>query len=539
MQPINVTLNLCIHFSKTLLQSDFELYGSMRRNRQSAWDLNDNRQTRLSTFQVPSAQATAIENDQSMRLRSSRDRSFDFYSHRSPSYEVKRKYGHVAARSCPRFSDYQPTVVFYEDRDTGSSSDEELIASEADRNSWAGVSVEGPFVAYKEISNGPTIRLYTSTCKQMNTPQTEGRRAFKTPMQELECCTDCSHYHSQSVLQRYSPWIPSYQARRHHRNSHQSSSPQGYPTEKMKALRISPDHAHRPFTPQRNSHQHFQTQGVLQGSSNESWCPDPSKLQAKEIIRSYSHQPRAITGSQTADMLCTRKHVDPDVIIRATGKIKDADQPTHTNTTLTTKRTVQVFHTIQLVTDGDPVDTTANTYEQHHLKQPTKSPSHRPTTTDTNSNPAKRTPGNQQRFSHQPTGNQKSPCTHLSNDSHHHIYDTGKNQPNGDHICSAKTAWGKGIHNPSKAATQRIDRDSRPPPSQQFAKRRNGTVISTPVSRGRESWSRFRFVFPQQSRNEPCEGTGNQWRRRRTGVCLDTDATQEQRRFTRVLAKRF
>ena len=539
MQPINVTLNLCIHFSKTLLQSDFELYGSMRRNRQSAWDLNDNRQTRLSTFQVPSAQATAIENDQSMRLRSSRDRSFDFYSHRSPSYEVKRKFGHVAARSCPRFSDYQPTVVFYEDRDTGSSSDEELIASEADRNSWAGASVEGPFVAYKEISNGPTIRLYKSTCKQMNTPQTEGRRAFKTPMQELECCTDCSNYHSQPVLQRYSPWIPSYQARRHHRNSHQSSSPQGYPTEKMKALRISPDHAHRPFTPQRNSHQHFQTQGVLQGSSTESWCPDPSKLQAKEIIRSYSHQPRAITGSQTADMLCTRKHVDPDVIIRATGKIKDADQPTHTNTTLTTKRTVQVFHTIQLVTDGDPVDTTANTYEQHHLKQPTKSPSHRPTTTDTNSNPAKRTPGNQQRFSHQPTGNQKSPCTHLSNDSHHHIYDTGKNQPNGDHICSAKTAWGKGIHNPSKAATQRIDRDSRPPPSQQFARRRNGTVISTPVSRGRESWSRFRFVFPQQSRNEPCEGTGNQWRRRRTGVCLDTDATQEQRRFTRVLAKRF
>ena len=147
MQLINVTLNLCIHFSKTLLQSDFELYGSMRRNRQSAWDLNDNRQTRLSTFQVPSAQATAIENDQSMRLRSSRDRSFDFYSHRSPSYEVKRKFGHVATRSCPRFSDYQPTVVFYEDRDTGSSSDEELIASEADRNSWAGASVEGPFVA--------------------------------------------------------------------------------------------------------------------------------------------------------------------------------------------------------------------------------------------------------------------------------------------------------------------------------------------------------------------------------------------------------
>ena len=474
-----------------------------------------------------------------MRLRSLRDRSFDFYSHRSPSYEVKRKFGHVAARSCPRFSDYQPTVVFYEDRDTGSSSDEELIASEADRNSWAGASVEGPFVAYKEISNGHTIRLYTSTCKQMNTLQTEGRRAFKTPMQELECCTDCSHYHSQPVLQRYSPWIPSYQARRHHRNSHQSSSPQGYPTEKMKALRISPDHAHRPFTPQRNSHQHFQTQGVLQGSSNESWCPDPSKLQAKEIIRSYSHQPRAITGSQTADMLCTRKHVDPDVIIRATGKIKDADQATHTNTTLTTKRTVQVIHTIQLVTDGDSVDTTANTYKQHHLKQPTKSPSHRPTTTDTNSSPAKRTPGNQQRFSHQPTGNQKSPCTHLSNDSHHHIYDTEKNQPNGDHICSAKTAWGKGIHNPSKAATQRIDRDSRPPPSQQFARRRIGTVISTPVSKGRESWSRFRFVFPQQSRNEPCEGTGNQWRRRRTGVCLDTDATQEQRRFTRVLAKRF
>ena len=95
-------LNLCIQFSKALLQSDFELYGSMRRNRQSAWDLRDNRETRLLTFQVPSAQATAIENDQSMRLRSSEDRSFDFYSHRSPSYEVKRKFGDVAVRSCPR-----------------------------------------------------------------------------------------------------------------------------------------------------------------------------------------------------------------------------------------------------------------------------------------------------------------------------------------------------------------------------------------------------------------------------------------------------
>ena len=541
IQPINTILNLCIQFSKALLQSDFELYGSMRRNRQSAWDLNDNRQTRLSTFQVPSAQTTAIGNDQSMRLRSSQDRSVDFYSHRSPSYEVKRTFGHVAARSCPRFSDYQPTVVFYKDRDTGSSSDEELIASEADRNSWAGASVECPFVIYKEISNGHAIPLYTSTCKQMNKPQTEGRRAFKTPMQELACCKDCSHYHSQLVLQRYSPWIPSHQARRHHRNSHQSSSPQAYPTEKIKALRISPDQAHRPFTPQRNSHQHFQTQGVLQGCSNESRRPDPSKLKAKEIIPSYLHQPRAFTASQTADMLCRRNHVDPDVIIRAKGKIKDADQATHTNTTLTTKPTVQVIHTIQEVTDGDPVDTTANTYEQHHLKQPTKSPSrsHRPTTTDTNSSPAKRTLGNRQRFSHQPTGNHDSPCTHLSNDSHHHIYDTGKNQPNGDYFCSAKTAWGKGIHNPSEATTQRIDRDSMPPPSQQFARRRNGTVISTLVSKGRESWSRIRFVFPQQSRNEFCEATGNQWRRRRTGVCLDTDATQEQRRFTRVLAKRF
>ena len=541
MQLINVTLNLCIHFSKTLLQSDFELYGSMRRNRQSAWDLNDNRQTRLSTFQVPSAQTTAIENDQSMRLRSSQNRSFDFYSHRCPSYEVKRKFGHVAARSCPRFSNYKPTVVFYKDRDTGSSSDEELIASEANRNSWAGASVECPFVIYKEINNGHAILLYTSTCKQMNKPQTEGRRGSKTPMQELGCCKDCSHYNSQLVLQRYSQWIPCYQARPHHRNSHQSSSPQGYPTEKMRALRISPDHAHRPFTPQRNSHQHFQTQGVLQRCSNESRRPDPSELQAKEIIRSYSHQPRAFTASQTTDMLCRRKHVDPDVIIRAKGKIKDADQASHTNITLPTEPTVQVIHTIEQVTDGDSVDKTANTYEQHHLKHPTKSPSHshRSTTTDANSSPAKRTPGNRQRFSHQPTGNHDSPCTHLSNDSHNHIYDTGKNQPNGDYICSAKTSLGKGIHNPSEAATQRIDRDSRPPPSQQFARRRNGTVISTPVSKGRESWSRFRFVFPQQSRNEPCEATGNQWRRRRTGVCLDTDATQEQRRFTRVLAKRF
>ena len=290
-------------------------------------------------------------------------------------------------------------MVFYKDRETGSSSDEELIASEADRNSWAGASVEWPFVIYKEISNGHDIRLYTSTCKQMNKPQTEGRRASKTPMQELGCCKDSSHYHSQPVLQRYPPWIPSDQARRHHKNSHQSSSPQFYPTEKMKALRISPYQAHRPFTPQRNSHQHFQTQGVLQGCSNESRRPDPSKLKAKEIIRSYSHQPRAFTASQTADMLCRRNHVE--------------------------------------------------------------------------------------------------------------------------------------------AATQRIDRDSRPPPSQQFARKRNGTVISTPVSKGRESWSRITFDFPQQSRNEPCEATGNQWRRRRIGVYLDTEATQEQRRFTRVLAKRF
>lgn len=270
--------NMCIHFSKRLLQNDFELYGSMRRNRQSAWDLNDNRQTRLSTFQVPSAQATAIANDQSMRLRSSEDRSFDFYSHRSPSYKVKRTFGHFAARSCPRFSDYQPTVVFYKDRETGSSLDEELIASEADRNPRAGASVECPFVIYEEISNGHDIRLYTSTCKQMNKPQTGGRRASKTPMQELGCCKDCSYYHSQPVLQCYSPWIPSYQAEPHHRNSHQSSSPQRYPTEKMNALRISPDHAHWPFTPQRNSHQHFQTQGVLQGCSNESRRPDLSKL---------------------------------------------------------------------------------------------------------------------------------------------------------------------------------------------------------------------------------------------------------------------
>ena len=150
----------------------------------------------------------------------------------------------------------------------------------------------------------------------------------------------------------------------------------------------------------------------------------------------------------------------------------DADQATHTNTSLTTKPTVQVIHTIQQVTDGDSVDTTANSYEQQHLKEPTKRPSHshRPTTTDTSSGQPKRIPGNRQRFSHQPTGNQESPCTHLSIDSRHHIYDTRKNQPNGECVYSAKTAPGKGIHNPSEAATQRIDRGPRPPPSQQFAK---------------------------------------------------------------------
>ena len=200
-------------------------------------------------------------------------------------------------------------------------------------------------------------------------------------------------------------------------------------------------------------------------------------------------------------MLCTRKHVDPDVIIRAKGKIKDVDQASHTNTTLPTKPTVQVIHTIQQVTDGEPVDTTANTYEQLHLKQATKTPSHshRPTTTDTNSSPARRTPGNRQRFSHQPTGNQESPCTHLSNDSHNHIYDTGKNQRNGDHICSAETASGKGLHNPSEAATQRIDSDSRPPPSQQFARRKNGTVISTPCQKNVNVGPASSSFFPSKA----------------------------------------
>ena len=505
-----------------------------------AWDLNDD--SRIPALQLRSTQkhATSIVNDQSMRLRSLEARSFDFLSNNSHSYEFKRKFGCVQARSSQRLPDGQPAVVFYEDKDTDSSSDEEFIAFEADRNSGAGTPGESPFLIYKETRNGQAIRLCTSTYKQVIKPKTDCRRVFKTRRPELGCCEDCSHahHHVQPGLQRFSQWIPSYQAKRYGSNG--PSRPEGHLTEKLQAVRISPDYMHQPFTPQRNSPQHCQTPGVFQSCSHESRRPDHSKMQAKESIVSPVHQPETLTANQTAGMLFTCK--DADVIIRTKGKIKDAGQTTHTNTTLTTKPTVQVIHTIQQVTDGDFMDTMENSYEQHHLKEPKRRHSHsqRPTTTDANSGTPKRIPRNRKRFSHQPADNQESPYTHLSNDSYHHIHDTRKKQTNWMYVCLAKT--GKGIHSPSQVAIQRTDRDSRPPPTQQFARRRNGTAVLPAMSKGRQS--RFRtMLFPrQENREESCEATvlaGNQWRRRRTGVCQDTDVTHEHRRFTRVLAKRF
>ena len=505
-----------------------------------AWDLNDD--SRIPALQLRSTQkhATSIVNDQSMRLRSLEARSFDFLSNNSHSYEFKRRFGCVQARSSQRLPDGQPAVVFYEDKDTDSSSDEEFIAFEADRNSEAGTSGESPFLIYKETRNGQAIRLCTSTYKQVIKPKTDCRRVFKTRRPELGCCEDCSHahHHVEPRLQRYSQWIPFYQAKRYGSNG--PSRPEGYLTEKLQALRISPDYMHQPFTPQRNSLQHCQTQGVFQSCSHESRRPDHSKMQAKESIVIPVQQPETLTANQTAGMLFTCK--DADVIIQTKGKIKDAGQATHTNTTLTTKPTVQVIHTIQQVTDGDFMDTMENSYEQHHLKEPKRRHSHsqRPTTTDANSGTPKRIPRNRKRFSHQPADNQESPYKHLSNDSYHHIHDTRKKQTNWMYVCLAKT--GKGIHSPSQVAIQRTDRDSRPPPTQQFARRRNGTVVLPAMSKGRQS--RFRtMLFPrQESREESCEATvlaGNQWRRRRTGVCQDTDVTHEHRRFTRVLAKRF
>lgn len=57
-------------------------------------------------------------------------------------HEFKRKFGYVQARSSQRLPDGQPAVVFYEDKDTDGSSDEEFITFEADRNSGAGTSGE-------------------------------------------------------------------------------------------------------------------------------------------------------------------------------------------------------------------------------------------------------------------------------------------------------------------------------------------------------------------------------------------------------------
>ena len=513
---------------------------NLKNKEEFAWDLNDD--SRIPALQLRSAQkhATSIVNDQSMRLRSPEASSFDFLSHNSRSYEFKRKFGCVQARSSQRLPDGQPALVFYEDKDTDSSSDEEFIAFDADRNSVAGTSGEWPFLIYKETRNGQAIRLCASTCKQLIKPQPDCRRVFKTRMPELGCCENClhAHHHVQPGLQRYSRWIPSHQAKRYGSNG--PPRPEGYLTEKLQALRISPDYKHRPFTPQRNSPQRFQTQGVFQSCSHESRRPDNSKLQAKERIISPLQQPETLTANQTAGMLFTRK--DADVIIRTKGKIKDADQATHTNTTLTTKPTVQVIHTMQQVTDGDFMDTMENSYEQHHLKEPKRRHSHsqRPTTIDTNSGPPKRIPGNRKRFSIQPTDNQESPYTHLSNDSYHHIHDTRKKQTNGMYVCLAKT--GKGIHNPPQVANQRTDRDSRPPPTQQSARRRNGTAVLPAMSKGSQSRFRTMLFSRQGSREERCEATvlaRNQWRRRRTGVCQDTDVTHEHRRFTRVLAKRF
>ena len=166
---------------------------NLKNKEEFAWDLNDD--SRIPALQLRSAQkhATSIVNDQSMRLRSPEASSFDFLSHNSRSYEFKRKFGCVQARSSQRLPDGQPAVVFYEDKDTDSSSDEEFIAFGADRNSGAGTSGEPPFLIYKETRNGQAIRLCTSTCKQVIKPQTDCRRVFKTRRTELGCCEDCSH----------------------------------------------------------------------------------------------------------------------------------------------------------------------------------------------------------------------------------------------------------------------------------------------------------------------------------------------------------
>ena len=394
---------------------------NLKNKEEFAWDLNDD--SRIPALQLRSAQkhATSIANDQNMWLRS------------SPSCELKRKFGCVQARSSQRLPGGQPAVVLYEDKDTDSSSDEEFIAFEADRNSGAETSVEWPFVIYKDSSNSQAIRMFTSTYKQVNKPQTDCRRVLKTRKPELGCCEDCSHahHHVQPGLQLYSQWIPSYLAKQY--SSNLPSRPEGYLAEKLQAVRISPDYMHQPFTPQRNSLQHFQAQGVFQSYSYESRCPDHSKLQAKESIASPLQQPETFIANQTANMLFTHKDVDPIIIIRTKDKIKDTDQASHTNTALTNKPTVQVIRTIQQVTDGDSLDKMENRYEQHHLKEPIRSHSHshRPTTTDTNSGQPKRIRGNRKRFSHQPTDNQEYPYTHLSNDSYHHIHDTRKKQTNG------------------------------------------------------------------------------------------------------------
>lgn len=134
--------------------------------------------------------------------------------------------------------------------------------------------------------------MCTSTCKQVIKPQTDCRRVFKTRRPELGCCDDCSHAHDhvQPGLQRYSQWIPSYQAKRYGSNG--PSRPEGYLTEKLQALRISPDYMHQPFTPQGNSLQHFQTQGVFQSCSHDSRRPDHSKLQAKKALSALYSRPK-------------------------------------------------------------------------------------------------------------------------------------------------------------------------------------------------------------------------------------------------------
>jgi len=101
---------------------------NLKNKEEFAWELNDD--SRIPALQLRSApkHATSIVNHQSMRLRSPEARSFDFLSHNSHSYEFKRKFGCVQARSSQRLPDGQPAVVFYEDKDTDSSSDKEFIA---------------------------------------------------------------------------------------------------------------------------------------------------------------------------------------------------------------------------------------------------------------------------------------------------------------------------------------------------------------------------------------------------------------------------